>query len=532
MKKIILLFAIVILFLINTHPISACSCATIASPTESLKTSTAIFVGKVINIDIPTGDIISSSDRVTVTFQVSQSWKGSTDQTIVLTTARYGSLCGVGFKDNEEYIVYASGEEDALTAHLCSGTKLLAYAQDDLKELNWKNDSTCTDSDGGINYYVKGSTTEVLNNNGEISPSESTIMDYCSTERPEILVEQYCKEIGFATKINWLCPNGCSDGACVGETEKPCTAEAKICPDGTSVAREGPNCEFRACPTTTDNCTKYSICPDGRQVKKCWPSGDVCVCYDSLQEACKTDQETECQETYTCPDGSQVKNCVRIGDGCACPLYPEKECGDYTKDICCKVSYTSEDTIKYVFSPKESCISPTGSEKVLEIVEESACIVQRENKLGINSPEACPSGCECTASVIECLLEDGTRTITITAGESGNIIIQIRGVEVRTSVVLYHHNGKIYGNFKGEPKELKVLPDEAKQKVEDEIETKIEEEEIELDEEGEYNIKAKKKSRLFFVFPVSEKVQTTVSSETGIVGKVNTPWWGFLAKNV
>jgi hypothetical protein len=28
-----------------------------------------------------------------------------------------------------------------------------------------------------------------------------------------------------------------------------CTADAKICPDGTDVGREGPNCEFRACPS-------------------------------------------------------------------------------------------------------------------------------------------------------------------------------------------------------------------------------------------------------------------------------------------
>ena len=29
-----------------------------------------------------------------------------------------------------------------------------------------------------------------------------------------------------------------------------CTQEAKICPDGSSVSREGPSCEFAACPTT------------------------------------------------------------------------------------------------------------------------------------------------------------------------------------------------------------------------------------------------------------------------------------------
>ena len=34
--------------------------------------------------------------------------------------------------------------------------------------------------------------------------------------------------------------------------EKACTQEAKVCPDGTSVGRTGPNCEFAACPTPTE----------------------------------------------------------------------------------------------------------------------------------------------------------------------------------------------------------------------------------------------------------------------------------------
>ena len=37
------------------------------------------------------------------------------------------------------------------------------------------------------------------------------------------------------------------------DTAKPeptagCTEEAKVCPDGSTVAREGPDCEFPACP--------------------------------------------------------------------------------------------------------------------------------------------------------------------------------------------------------------------------------------------------------------------------------------------
>jgi len=37
--------------------------------------------------------------------------------------------------------------------------------------------------------------------------------------------------------------------------EKACTIEAKICPDGSSVGRTGPNCEFAPCPTAAQNLT-------------------------------------------------------------------------------------------------------------------------------------------------------------------------------------------------------------------------------------------------------------------------------------
>jgi hypothetical protein len=50
-----------------------------------------------------------------------------------------------------------------------------------------------------------------------------------------------------------------------------CTLEAKICPDGSSVGRSGPNCEFVACPSSNDPIVSRSCggdmenaqCPDG-----------------------------------------------------------------------------------------------------------------------------------------------------------------------------------------------------------------------------------------------------------------------------
>lgn len=33
-----------------------------------------------------------------------------------------------------------------------------------------------------------------------------------------------------------------------GDSGVPCTMEAMLCPDGSAVGRQGPNCEFPECP--------------------------------------------------------------------------------------------------------------------------------------------------------------------------------------------------------------------------------------------------------------------------------------------
>ena len=51
-----------------------------------------------------------------------------------------------------------------------------------------------------------------------------------------------------------------------------CTQEARVCPDGSSVGRSGPKCEFAACPTITpekkiqrEMCGGFAgvLCPEG-----------------------------------------------------------------------------------------------------------------------------------------------------------------------------------------------------------------------------------------------------------------------------
>jgi hypothetical protein len=70
-------------------------------------------------------------------------------------------------------------------------------------------------------------------------------------------------------EINWRCtgalpPSGTNGN---GSTPKACTMEAKVCPDGSSVGRTGPNCEFSPCPGGNNQQTACSA--QSRQ-------GDVC----------------------------------------------------------------------------------------------------------------------------------------------------------------------------------------------------------------------------------------------------------------
>jgi hypothetical protein len=68
---------------------------------------------------------------------------------------------------------------------------------------------TCTDSDGGMNYYVKGTCTSC--SSGNQVGSCSTITDSCSGN---VLSECYCNGNNIAS-INYLCPSGCINGACI-----------------------------------------------------------------------------------------------------------------------------------------------------------------------------------------------------------------------------------------------------------------------------------------------------------------------------
>lgn len=145
----------------------------------------------------------------------------------------------------------------------------------------------------------------------------------------------------------------------------------------------------------------------------------------------------------------------------------------------------------------------------------------------------CPEKCTCTGSSTKCQLNNGTREMTITAGESGNMIIQVKGISGTTKVTLYKsEDGKLYAVTKNnETRRIRLLPDQVKERIKERLRNRFENENITLDEDGVYRYEARKRARLFFIIPVKERVNAELDPETGEIVRIRNPWWGFLAKD-
>ncbi len=160
---------------------------------------------------------------------------------------------------------------------------------------------------------------------------------------------------------------------------------------------------------------------------------------------------------------------------------------------------------------------------------EAGEIIRERNRLRINASGECPQDCTCDGSATKCQIGEG-REMTIRAGNSGNTVVQVKGVNMSTKVMLYKNNDSVYGVFKGnQTRRIQVMPDEVQERVRERIQLRLENMSIELDENGNYNVKARKRARLFGVLPVRERVQAEINAETGEVIRTRSSWWGFLA---
>ncbi len=136
LKRLSLLPAVIVVlfgWFGGATPVFACSCA-MATSAEQFDGATAVFVGTV-------SDITTDGRNNLVDFTVSESRKGLDAAAITVRTGQWSAACGFEFAEGNEYLVYAYEEQGQLATGLCTGTSLLAVAQNDIDEPGVVNSS-------------------------------------------------------------------------------------------------------------------------------------------------------------------------------------------------------------------------------------------------------------------------------------------------------------------------------------------------------------------------------------------------------
>ena len=138
-----LIFALAVNLLVagtsNLRNAHACTCAPLGPLEEHLRTSDAVFSGEVMGIDENDLSPGPGPRLGKVTFDVSDVWKGVSEEPVAVYGQGPGASCGIDFEEGESYLVYAyrsNGDGgNLLQTDLCNGTKPLGAAERDLRVL-------------------------------------------------------------------------------------------------------------------------------------------------------------------------------------------------------------------------------------------------------------------------------------------------------------------------------------------------------------------------------------------------------------
>lgn len=144
----------------------------------------------------------------------------------------------------------------------------------------------CSDSDGGKNYYVKGTATD----------GSTSLSDHCNPDGT--LTEKYCS----GDEIKWHsydCPGECINGACIKlvgiETEEPIPVEAHIC---TEEEKEAEICTMGYEPVCGYSNGKWETY--GNACGACVSGAEYLIFGECEMEELHEDQEGEHEETQAC----------------------------------------------------------------------------------------------------------------------------------------------------------------------------------------------------------------------------------------
>ena len=71
-----------------------------------------------------------------IKFEVLKQWKGASSRTVEVFTRLTTEGCGFPFEEKKEYLVYVVTEPKEIQTGICTGTKSLAGAEPEIKQLD------------------------------------------------------------------------------------------------------------------------------------------------------------------------------------------------------------------------------------------------------------------------------------------------------------------------------------------------------------------------------------------------------------
>jgi hypothetical protein len=159
-----------------------------------------------------------SQDSLRLFSQVNTS---SLDYRVTVAIYRGQAIIIVGSQSPASHVTFALDVNKILVGNMNVSTQMLVSDDVKVANLRYLFDMPCTDTDGGKNFYVKGTATGIQGGG----------TDYCYTNVN--LAEYYCDPVNQWTgTVNYNCPYGCSDGACntpaISEETKIETANTKL----------------------------------------------------------------------------------------------------------------------------------------------------------------------------------------------------------------------------------------------------------------------------------------------------------------
>lgn len=108
----------------------ACKCMKFESALAAKEKANMVVQGTVLNVK---REKMNGKTYNAALIEVKQSWKGTNQSNVIVYTDL--STCGFEFIKNQEYLLFTREDEGIQVLNLCSGSKLIADAQQELKDL-------------------------------------------------------------------------------------------------------------------------------------------------------------------------------------------------------------------------------------------------------------------------------------------------------------------------------------------------------------------------------------------------------------